>query len=74
MSALHGGRARLAHRHRDDEASEGLSAEERAKLAMDSWEPSLLRRLLTVHNEFAKQINNDPPASPAASKRVLTRR
>lgn len=40
---------------RRDEDPARLSAEQRAKLGMDSWEPSLLRRLLTAHNELAKQ-------------------
>lgn len=42
-------------RRDEDKPPARLSAEQRAKLAMDSWEPSLLRRLLTAHNELAKQ-------------------
>ncbi len=34
-----------------DEAAGRLSAAERAKLAMDAWEPSLLRYLLGIENE-----------------------
>jgi hypothetical protein len=35
-----------------------LSKEDRAKLAMDSWEPSLLRQLMTAHNALGKNNKN----------------
>lgn len=36
----------------DDTASLGLSRRDRKKLGMDSWEPSLLRNLLTAQNRL----------------------
>jgi hypothetical protein len=39
----------------EDSAIARLSKEERAKLAMDSWEPSLLRQLLTAHNKLKEK-------------------
>ncbi len=36
----------------EDGLEHGLTKEERAKLAMDAWEPSLLRRLLSARNEL----------------------
>jgi hypothetical protein len=36
----------------DDTAVRSLSKEDRAKLGMDAWEPSLLRELLAAHNKL----------------------
>jgi hypothetical protein len=36
----------------DDTASLSLSRRDRKKLGMDSWEPSLLRNLLTAQNRL----------------------
>lgn len=41
----------------DDEAAGRLSPTERAKLAMDSWEPSLLRYLLGIEDERDRDPN-----------------
>lgn len=38
----------------DDTAHRHLSRDERARLGMDSWEPSLLRRLLKAQNKLGK--------------------
>lgn len=47
-------RARRAPRPREDTALTSLSPEDRERLAMDSWEPSLLRELLTAQNKLKK--------------------
>jgi len=39
----------------DDTAELGLSKVERRQLGMDSWEPSLLRKLLAAQNRLRKQ-------------------
>jgi hypothetical protein len=39
----------------DDTAERSLSKVERRRLAMDSWEPSLLRKLLAAQNRPRKQ-------------------
>jgi hypothetical protein len=39
----------------DDTASRSLSKVERRQLGMDSWEPSLLRKLLAAQNRLRKQ-------------------
>jgi hypothetical protein len=42
----------------DDTISRSLSDEDRAKLAIDSWEPSLLRHLLAAHNKLKRHTEN----------------
>jgi hypothetical protein len=39
----------------DDTAERSLSKVERRRLGMDSWEPSLLRKLLAAQNRLRKQ-------------------
>jgi len=39
----------------DDTAELSLSKVERRQLGMDSWEPSLLRKLLAAQNRLRKQ-------------------
>jgi len=39
----------------DDTAQFGLSKADRNKLAMDAWEPSLLRQLLAAQNRLRKR-------------------
>lgn len=39
----------------EDTASLSLSRADRKKLNMDSWEPSLLRKLLSAQNRLKKQ-------------------
>jgi len=39
---------------REDTALTSLSPEDRSRLVMDSWEPSLLRELLTAQNKLKK--------------------
>lgn len=38
----------------DDTAIRSLSREERRQISMDSWEPSLLRKLLSAQNKLPK--------------------
>jgi len=38
----------------DDAVLSGLTAEDRDRLAMDAWEPSLLRRLLEAHGRMPR--------------------
>lgn len=47
--------ARGARPGDEDTAMRSLSEEERAKLSMDAWEPSLLRHLLTAENRLRGQ-------------------
>jgi hypothetical protein len=42
----------------EDTALGSLTPEDRERLSMDSWEPSLLRELLTAQNKLHQQ-NND---------------
>ena len=46
----------------DDTASRCLTHEERAKLAIDSWEPSLLRHLLRAANRLPETFAAGPRA------------
>jgi hypothetical protein len=39
----------------EDTAVRSLSKEDRAKLGMDAWEPSLLRQLLAAHNKLTDE-------------------
>jgi hypothetical protein len=39
----------------EDTAMLSLSPEDRSKLNMDAWEPSLLRKLLTAQNKLKKR-------------------
>jgi len=39
----------------EDTALRTLSKDERARLGIDSWEPSLLRQLLEAHNRFRQK-------------------
>jgi len=39
-------------RDSEDTALRSLSAEDRSKLSMDAWEPSLLRKLLKAQNRL----------------------
>ena len=43
------------HEPIDDTAIRSLSKEERARLSMDSWEPSLLRNLLRAENKLRER-------------------
>ena len=44
--------ARAAEPEHEDTALRSLSEQERARLEMDSWEPSLLRALLAAQNKI----------------------
>jgi hypothetical protein len=46
---------RAEHAPQEDTALRSLSKEDRAKLGMDAWEPSLLRQLLAAHNKPTNQ-------------------
>lgn len=39
----------------EDTAAHSLSKDDRNRLGMDSWEPSLLRKLLTAQNRLRKR-------------------
>lgn len=39
----------------EDTALLSLTAEDRDQLVMDSWEPSLLRKLLSAHNRLKRR-------------------
>jgi hypothetical protein len=46
---------RAARAPQEDTAVRSLSKEDRAKLGMDAWEPSLLRQLLAAHNKLTDE-------------------
>lgn len=57
MSATKQGRSRECNAEAESEPGDdtllrGLTREDRAKLSMDAWEPSLLRKLLRAHGRF----------------------
>ena len=48
-------KARPSRAPLDDSALLSLSRKDRKKLGMDSWEPSLLRKLLTAQNRLNRR-------------------
>lgn len=50
-------RSAAGERELSDTLRRCLTAEERAKLSMDAWEPSLLRFLLGAHDRLDRDSN-----------------
>ena len=47
----------------EDTALSALTPEDRERLAMDAWEPTLLRKLLEAENKLPRKAKSTPKGS-----------